>query len=332
MRAPSTTVPSARIAAVCTLPASPPRYDALLHQSSAARLAVSGGQALVDTLKGQNPLHMAAAPLAAAIRAARERHLPNARPLPDDVVNELRPFIDGATLARAKYAVGKVEITLPAFIGRGAHFMGNGFAVVVDDVIVFNEAPPTFAANPSWWGHEVTHVAQYGRWGVEAFAYKFVKDLGDAIEGEAKNVGSAVARSVSGGTGGLHLSSGSMSVASGANRSHALRTTLDAGARPSHQAEVFVAQCSFPADPFPVSYLVTNFGKIIAVDLTTGTWMHIGFATPPRLSGVAWSYDTSTLDYAVMPGGEIMTPMPVLGQVGFQIGSRMVQIGYVLRL
>src|SRR5690606_12369488 len=115
----------------------------LWGQNYYTQLGAASVNTVAGVLQGENPLKVFAAPLAGAIRAARERHLGNAMPLPDDVQAGLAAYIPASTISRAKYVVGRVEITLPNFIGKGQMFMGSDYAVVVDDIIVFSSTPPS---------------------------------------------------------------------------------------------------------------------------------------------------------------------------------------------
>ena len=96
--------------------------------------------------------------------------------------------------------------------------------------------------------------------------------------------------------------------------------------------EYYVAQCVFPQDPYRVNYMLTNYGRIIAVDPMTGEWLHLGFAAPPLGRGVAWDYWTPNIRYAVMPNGNIIAPIPIFTPWGQIVGYNNVQAGYVIRL
>lgn len=258
-------------------------------------LTNSGARGLANVLRQQNPFQLTAAPLAAAIRAARERHISSSKPLPNDVRKSLSGHFDKSTLDRAKYAVGSVEITLPNFIGQRAKYMGDDYAVVVDDIIVFNMPPSSFSASSFWWTHEVAHVDQYRDLGVERFAYRYLTDY-RGIESEADAKARAVGR------------------ASG-------RAPVDR--RRQLQMEHFVAQCVFENDPYPVNYLISSSSKIVAMDPVTGRSVQVGWVTPPRVPGSAWTYYTPNFWYAVDLQGNILT-RNAFGQP--------VPVGYVIRI
>jgi|SRR5215213_1366779 len=283
-------------------------------------LAISGLHNASGILQGQNPLQLFATPLAAGIRAARERHVQNARPLPDDVKAALKDHFNESTLNRAKYSVGNVQITLPNFIGQGAKLFGeDGYAVVADDIIIFNTPPPSYKDDPFWWAHEMTHVQQYEQLGVEGFAYKYLMHP-KGVEAEANNKASEVTKKrPKAGT--FQLQTGSFDM-TGANY----------GIDYQQNPEFYIAQCIFPADPYRVNYLVTNYGRIVAVDPLTGNWLHIGFATPPLIPGFAWTYQTPNWGYVVTTDGRIFNAIPFFNPYGQIVGFNYFQVGHVIRL
>lgn len=142
------------------------------------QLGVGVTNSVGNTLSGQNPLQIISSPLAAAIREARQRHISEARPLPANIKAALKGYFPEAILDRAKYCVGNIEITLPSFI----EFFFDQDGVAVDDVIVFRSTPSPYV---DWlWVHELTHLQQYQRMGIESFAYNYMKDH-NALEKEA---------------------------------------------------------------------------------------------------------------------------------------------------
>jgi hypothetical protein len=62
--------------------------------------------------------------------------------------------------------------------------LGNGVvqAVTLGDVSLFRD--PRLAADPQLWAHELTHIEQYRRLGVEGFATRYVEQAG-VLEQEA---------------------------------------------------------------------------------------------------------------------------------------------------
>ncbi|UPG96339.1 eCIS core domain-containing protein [Luteibacter aegosomatissinici] len=282
--------------------------------------ATAGGAA--NALRGQNPLQIAAAPLAAALQAARDQHYSRSKPIPDSVKLAFRGLIDESTLGRARYAVGQIEITLPNLIGRSNRFMGADYAVTVGDTIVFNREPPDVSEEPEWWAHELTHVKQYGDWGIERFAWEYIRDGGNAVEGQARSNASQVAsayesRSSDDGTGTLALASQS-----------ALPVPSN-GPDMSVSPQVYTQQVRIVAQAFfadgsglpnsPIQFLINSQGFIFVRNIYTGEWFQVGWAVaPPQPNhGEAWVYQTRFVAYAVMPDGRILFPDQGWIQIGF---------------
>jgi len=292
-------------------------------------LAQSGVYGINGVLQGQNPFQISAIPLAAAIRAANERYKSSAKPLPSDVKEALRPYFRANTLENARYIVGNVEITLPNFIGQGQKFFGNdAYAVTVGNIIVFNNSPGSYSQNAHWWAHEITHVEQYENLGIESFAYKYLKDFGSSIEKEAINRANSIV-----GNNNPQFSQ-SQSYALNVGSFDMSSSSIDNNRNFSSNPEIYVAQCIFPQDNFGVMYLVTNYGRIIAVNPLDGQWRHIGYSTPPRLPNVAWSYDlpNARWSYAVGMDGNIYNPVPIYNNWGQIIKYQWNIIGYVRKL
>ena len=157
----------------------------------------------------------------------------------------------------------------------------------VDDVIVFNTTPPSYEEDKFWWAHEVMHTTQYGRMGVEKFAYKYMTDF-FGIESEADRKGQQAAAQRS------QYVSNMGAIANALARGVNVKAAPQTGYKGQFM-DSFIAQCVFPGDPRPVCYMLTQSGRIIAVDMFNGHWLHIGWATPPRAQGIAWTYETPNL-------------------------------------
>ena len=287
------------------------------------QLAQSGVQSINGVIQGQNPLQISAIPLSAAIRAARERHYNQSQPLPDDVKNGLRGHFSDHILNRARYCIGNIQITLPNFIGQGQKFFGNdAYAVVVDDIIVFNTNPGTFAQNAFWWTHEVKHVEQYSQWGIETFAFNYLKNS-KSIEDEADFKATQ--------TTGIRFSNHNALVSRSFDMSS---SSIDQNVNFNHNPETYVAQCIFPNDYSGYSYLITNYGRIIAINSINGAWYHIGYSTPPYVQNSAWTYYLPSYNwgYSVGNDGKIYNPQPVRDYYGNIIYQQWSIVGYVVRL
>lgn len=293
-------------------------------------LQLTQAQAAANILQGKNLLQLVSTPLAAAIREARQRHASNAHELPADVKAGLAPYFEPAILSRARWTVGKVEITLPNGIGQTRKFGDEGYAVVADDIIVFNEQPPAFEDNPFWWGHEVTHVEQYARLGVEEFSRIYVFSGGADLENPADDRGRQVLQRSS--QSGLATTKAMSVRLPQPTANQPLYPTIPQSSQgqgnnimppPGPMTDPAIVQCVFPNDPRPFNFLGTQAGRIIVVDRFSGQWLHIGFALPPQIPGPAWHYSTGDVFYDVFPNGDIVQRVTPFGPQ---------KVGYVIRL
>jgi hypothetical protein len=121
------------------------------------------------------------APLAEAIQQGRNRAYPHAQPIPQAIRAQLTPFFPHVVLHTVRYSTDwdtTAEGTLPYFL------LGNGAvkAVTFGDVILFRDAHLT--EDPLLWAHELTHVEQYRRLGVETFAIRYLQQAW-VLENEA---------------------------------------------------------------------------------------------------------------------------------------------------
>lgn len=167
--------------------------DALLIQQNVSELSAQVGisfEHVADAVRrGQlNPDSYAAIFLAGGLRHAWERHIANSRPIPDDVKQLM--LLGGmwpGVVENARYTVGNTEITLNNGINVLQNLLGNHYAVTTQNLIVFSRTPSASSkADVLWWAHELTHVFQYGNFGVERFAWEYMNHH-DWIENGAAN-------------------------------------------------------------------------------------------------------------------------------------------------
>ena len=131
--------------------------------------------------------------LAASIRDARNRHLARSKPIPENVKQGLRAFIPESILNKARYAIGKCEVSLPNIINKGKEalskvklFQDHGnHAVTVGHLIVFREDPGQNLTR--FWAHEMMHVVQYEEMGIDKFAFEYLITRSKPIEKEAED-------------------------------------------------------------------------------------------------------------------------------------------------
>ncbi len=78
-----------------------------------------------------------------------------------------------------RWGAGGATLTLPGL----ALEYGDALALTLIDVVLFRREDDA-RWNEKIWAHELTHVMQYRRWGVQGFAARYVADS-TAVEHEA---------------------------------------------------------------------------------------------------------------------------------------------------
>lgn len=126
-------------------------------------------------------LDYAAKGLGALIDAARRQAIADGvSAMPPAMYRALLGFFPADLLARVRYAVGALEpLTLPSL----AFTYGDAIAMTLGEVVLFKSAHDAHV-DASVWAHELTHVMQYQRWGIDGFAERYVRDSA-AVEQEA---------------------------------------------------------------------------------------------------------------------------------------------------
>jgi Domain of unknown function (DUF4157) len=119
--------------------------------------------------------------LGALIDEARQQAIADGvRPVPPGVYRALLGYFPAALLQKCRYAIGNSHaLTLPAL----AFAYGDATAITLGDVVLFKNERVA-EADLKVWAHELTHVMQYQRWGIEGFAERYVRDSA-AVEREA---------------------------------------------------------------------------------------------------------------------------------------------------
>jgi len=128
--------------------------------------------------------------LADAIRRGRDQAYPHGKTIPAAIQQKLAPFFPPALLQKVRYSTEWQHATSDGalyslLIATGAE------AVTLEKVIIFRDAQ--HAADPLLWAHELTHVEQYARLGVAAFATQYLQQ-GWQMEQEAKAKASKIQR------------------------------------------------------------------------------------------------------------------------------------------
>lgn len=126
-------------------------------------------------------LDYAASALAHLIEVMRERTIAEGvKPMPASVYRGLLGYFPDSLMRNVRYATGQSEgITLPAL----AFTYGDAAAMTLGEVIVFKDERLA-QHDLKLWAHELTHVMQYQRWGIEGFAGRYVRNSAD-VEQEA---------------------------------------------------------------------------------------------------------------------------------------------------
>lgn len=123
----------------------------------------------------------AASTLAALIDDARRQAIADGvRPIPPAVYRALLGYFPAALLRKCRFAAtGARALTVPAL----AVSYGDPKAVTLSDVVLFKNQRNA-ETDLKDWAHELSHMMQFQRWGIEGFAEHYVRDS-SAVEHEA---------------------------------------------------------------------------------------------------------------------------------------------------
>jgi hypothetical protein len=100
-------------------------------------------------------------------------------PMPAEIREALDGFVEPALLERVRYRIGAAGLTSMQAL---AFVHPHTRAVALDGVVVFRDQEN--AAKPRYWVHEIVHLEQIRRWGVQGFASRYLRDAA-AVEREA---------------------------------------------------------------------------------------------------------------------------------------------------
>ncbi|HYX71651.1 MAG TPA: hypothetical protein VE732_02695 [Nitrososphaera sp.] len=132
-----------------------------------------------------NPRELLTIPVAAAINQSANEFRSIAKPIPEAVRARLAPHYSAVVVEKARYAVGYIGINVPELFNGFNKLFGDENATTVDDIIVFPREPSANYGDLHWWAHELQHVDQYTRWGVNKFAYEYVMNR-SGVESECE--------------------------------------------------------------------------------------------------------------------------------------------------
>lgn len=123
----------------------------------------------------------AAEGLASLIDEARRQAISDGVfPVPSGIYRTLLGFFPADLLQKARFAAEGVRtLDLPSL----AFSYGDAVAMTLGEVILF-KSDRLAQTDAKLWAHEMTHVMQYQRWGIEGFAGRYVRDSA-VVEREA---------------------------------------------------------------------------------------------------------------------------------------------------
>jgi hypothetical protein len=118
--------------------------------------------------------------LAHLIETAREQAIADGvQPVPATVSRGLLGYFPRALLEKTRFGGGASRLVLPSLSLE----YGDADAIALGDVILFRNERAA-RTDLSIWAHQLTHVMQYQRWGLDGFASRYVNDT-EAVEQEA---------------------------------------------------------------------------------------------------------------------------------------------------
>lgn len=139
----------------------------------------AAGQAEQELRAYRLPTAVAPA-LATTIRLTRDRAWASGvRPAPANVIKALAPYFSPGLLTQVRW---RTPMPQPSMSGLLVHWYFREGAVTLSDVVLFSDSG--LAQDPGFWAHELTHVEQYRRYGVDGFARRYVNDW-ESLEREA---------------------------------------------------------------------------------------------------------------------------------------------------
>jgi hypothetical protein len=272
----------------------------------------SGNQVQVaeTALNGQDPTQIAGLMVSASISAAQDYYSAVAIPIPDGIKQELSlSFPLGEALVNiVRYAVGNVEIALPTTYGKigKREYLGDDFAVVVGDIIVFKQDPVASRYPVQLWGNELKHVADYEslkNTDPDEYAFIYMSESSSLPDTPSSPEGALA----------------------------------DETAFALSEGEFYVVQCVFrwapELVPYSVQYLITNDGNVVANDPTTHESMQIGTVSQPdsQSEGYVWKFTTpQNLVFEVLKHGELVEVIPTgTDQNGATVSNILRLVGHI---
>jgi len=147
----------------------PSEWRATVEES--ARFAADRTRRVSEEVLRRSPA-IAAPALAQTIRFSRTEALRQTpETIPEDIRAALGPYFDDEILDKVRWTLAGRDHGLGSLLARWYYDEG---AVTLHDVIVFSDAD--VAQNVWLWAHELAHMEQYRRMGLDGFALRYVTD------------------------------------------------------------------------------------------------------------------------------------------------------------
>jgi Domain of unknown function (DUF4157) len=112
--------------------------------------------------------------------ARRQAIVDGVLPLPPGIYRSLLGFFPADLLQKVRFGIGgAAPLDLPSL----TFSYGDAVAMTLGEIVLFKSEQQA-KTDTKVWAHELTHVMQYQRWGIEGFADRYVRDSA-AVEREA---------------------------------------------------------------------------------------------------------------------------------------------------
>jgi hypothetical protein len=161
-------------------------------RSGAARMARASADSTMHYLQERQMPAQTAPLLAATIRFSKaQAEADDLRAIPAHVAKVLKPYFGEELLGEVRWALPDRRPGLGSLLA-GWYFRKGGAVTLGDIVVISDDAT---ADNVWLWAHELTHVQQYRRLGVDGFARAYVADW-RGLEEAANLQAAAITRAI----------------------------------------------------------------------------------------------------------------------------------------
>lgn len=153
----------------------------LSARASAAELSIELDPEVLRQMRQQAETHVAPLLRNAILSSRQEALAAGTQPIPPAIRARLKGHYPEALLDSVRWrAGGGSEVSLQLNVIQ----YGDRSAITLNEVVVFARAADA-QSNAALWVHELCHVDQFRRWGVDGFAARYVHDF-RGVEAEAE--------------------------------------------------------------------------------------------------------------------------------------------------